>query len=169
MREILVKRIKCDKTTIRRRRQFQPCPVIIQLLCDLGRYQRLGALTEHTVGKHGLQRLCLMPLACSYQHIETDNLLRACPNNVQRNSILHLPTFRTTQFHFAHRSDRRRCGTIQHHALFPSCPFKNSSAFAKSSGVSIPIVSTWLMPTLMVYPFSNQRSCSNDSATSRLD
>ena len=47
--------------------------------------------------------------------------------------------------------------------------FKNSSACFRSCGVSIPIVSTSLMPTFILYPFSSQRNCSSDSANSRED
>lgn len=46
---------------------------------------------------------------------------------------------------------------------------QNSSARSKSCGVSIPIVSTSLMPTFILYPFSSQRSCSKDSANSKED
>lgn len=46
---------------------------------------------------------------------------------------------------------------------------QNSSARSKSCGVSIPIVSTSLIPTFILYPFSSQRSCSKDSANSKED
>lgn len=47
--------------------------------------------------------------------------------------------------------------------------FRYLSAFSRSSGVSIPIVSILLMPTFILYPFSSHLSCSKDSANSNED
>ena len=46
---------------------------------------------------------------------------------------------------------------------------KNCNAFSMSSGVSMPMVSCWVMPTLILNPFSSQRSCSRLSAISSGD
>ena len=46
---------------------------------------------------------------------------------------------------------------------------RKAKAFSMSSGVSIPIVSCSVMPTLILYPFSNQRNCSRLSASSKAD
>ena len=169
MRKVFVERIERDKAIVHRRRKFQPSTIVIQFLGYLGGCQRSGPLTKHTVGEQGLQGLCLMPLASSYQYVQTHHLLRTGTDDIQGHTILHPETFRTEQLEIPHRTDGGRCLAIQAHALASSCCFKNASAFSKSSGVSIPMVSTWLIPTLMVYPFSNQRSCSNDSATSNDD
>ena len=92
--------------------------------------------------------------------------LSASLNNSQRNTIRQRCPDGSLYMEIFQRLYLRLYRAIhKHYNLF----FKNSSARAKSCGVSIPIVSTSLIPTFILYPFSSQRSCSNDSAISSDD
>ena len=112
LREVFVERIERNESAIGRRRELQPSAVIVQLFGYAGGCHGLCAFTEHAVGKHGLQSLCLMPLAGTNEHIEADNLLRACPNDVQGDAVLQLPAFGACQAERSQRTDGRRCGAV---------------------------------------------------------
>ena len=144
LRQVFVQRIKGYIRILHAIRQLQPCSIVIQLFCYFGCCHPLRTFAQHPVGKQRLQRLCLSQQSSCHHHVNAYHFVVTGIQHIQFYAVGHYSAYRFLNVQVFRTAYRRLYVSVQH------CFFKNSSALSRSCGVSIPIVSTFVIPALMV-------------------
>lgn len=144
--QVLVERIEGDEGMLGSTREVEPRAIIVELLGYLGGGIAAGAFAQHAVGEEGLEGILLVPASAFDEDVDTHHLVVARMEHTEGHTVGPHHPLGAAHGHVSGLAYRRLMGTVGHRA---ACVFRNSSARARSCGVSMPMVSTSVVPTLM--------------------
>ena len=137
--QVLVERIEGDEGMLGTARKVEPGAVVIQPFGYLGGGIAAGAFAQHAVGEEGLQGIVLVPAASLHEDVDAHHLVVARTKHAEGHAVGPHHPLGAVQDHVLGLAYGRLMGTVGHRG---ACVFRNSSARARSCGVSMPMVST---------------------------
>ena len=144
--QVLVERIEGDEGMLGSTREVEPRAIIVELLGYLCGGIAAGAFAQHAVGEEGLEGILLVPASAFDEDVDTHHLVVARMEHTEGHTVGPHHPLGAAHGHGAGLAYRGLLGTVGHRG---ACVFRNSSARARSCGVSMPMVSTSVVPTLM--------------------